>query len=255
MREPRCVLRGLAAREKEREEDEAGTHDTVDARRPLNSGRFIPAAMLGVLVFPRATAALVRANAPPEAKVVAIDAGAEACLAADVTPALVVGDMDSVRPETLRASIERGARLERHPSAKRDTDAALALAHVKDCDEILFLGAGGGRADHALANLHLLAEASRWAAARGVDADARTWMVTPDRPLELRLTPGTTLSALPVDPVVEGITYEGLEYPLTDATMRAGDPYGISNVASADTQRIRVSRGRLLVIQPVERKG
>lgn len=211
--------------------------------------------MLGVLVFPRATAALVRAHRAAGAKLVAIDGGAEACLAADATPDLVVGDMDSVRPETLRAFVERGARLERHPSAKRDTDAALALARLKDCDEILFLGAGGGRLDHALANLHLLAEASRWAAARAVEEETLTWVVTPERPLDLRLPPGTTLSALPFDPVVEGITYDGLEYPLVDATMRAGDPYGISNVASADTQRIRVTRGRLLVIQPVERKG
>lgn len=207
--------------------------------------------MLGVLVFPRATAALVRAQASPGAKVVAIDAGAEACLAADVTPALVVGDMDSVRPETLRACGDRGARLERHPSAKRDTDAALALAHAKDCDEVVFVGAGGGRVDHALANLHLLAEASRWAVARAVDEDALTWVATPERPLDLALPRGAILSAIPFDAQVEGITYAGLEYPLEDATMRTGDPYGVSNLARADAQRIAVTRGRLLVIHPL----
>ena len=207
--------------------------------------------MLGVLVFPRAAAALVRAHVPPGARVVAVDGGADACLAAGVAPALVVGDMDSVRPETLRAAVAAGARLERHPSAKRDTDAALALAHVKACGSVLFVGAGGGRPDHALANLHLLAECSRWAAARAVDEDVETWLVTPDRPLELRLPPGSILSALPFDANVEGITYEGLEFPLRDATMRAGDPYGVSNLASAPVQRIAVSRGRLLVMRPL----
>lgn len=204
--------------------------------------------MLAVLVFPRATAALVRGHAGAPAKVIAIDAGAEACLAADVVPALVVGDMDSVRPETLATLEARGALVERHPEAKRDTDAAIALLHAKDAEEVLFVGAAGGRPDHALANLHLLAEAATWARARAVDEEARTWVVTPREPLDLTLAEGTTLSAVPFDAEVTGITYDGLRYPLRDATMRAGDPYGVSNVASAPTQHIRVTRGRLLVM-------
>lgn len=208
--------------------------------------------MKGVLVFPRASAALVRAHAEPGAKVIAVDAGADACLAAGVVPALVVGDMDSVHADTLTQLAQRGARLERHPVDKRDTDAALALAHVQDCEDVLFVGAGGGRADHALANLHLLAGVSRWAQARAVDDDVETWVVTPERPLTLRLPPGTVLSAIPFDGLVEGITYEGLAYPLAEAAMRAGDPYGVSNVASAPVQRVQVSRGRLFVMRPTQ---
>lgn len=208
--------------------------------------------MVGVLVFPRATAALLRAHLPTGAKVVAVDGGAEACLAADVVPALVVGDMDSVRAETLAALAKRGARLERHPISKRDTDAALALAHVQGEPEIVFLGAGGGRPDHALANLHLLAEAARSASARAVDDDHETWIVTPDRALELRLPRGEIVSVIPFDGHAEGVTYAGLEYPLHDATMRAGDPYGVSNVAGAPPQRISVAKGRLVVIRPTQ---
>lgn len=207
--------------------------------------------MLGVLVFPRATAALARANVPPGARVVAVDGGAEALLEAGVTPALVVGDMDSVRAGTLAALAAQGARIERHEAAKRDTDAALALRHLAGCDEVLFVGAGGGRPDHALGNLHLLASAATWARARAVDEDHNTWVATPERPVELRLPRGATLSAIPFDAEVTGITYEGLAYPLTDATMRAGDPYGISNVCAADVQRVRVRSGRLVLMRPL----
>ena len=208
--------------------------------------------MTGVLVFPRASRALLRAYVPQGAKVVAVDGGAEACLAADVVPAIVVGDMDSARAETLAALEKRGARIERHASDKRDTDGALALAHVQGEPEVLFVGAGGGRADHALANLHLLAEASRFARARAVDEDAETWIVTPDRPLALDLPIGTILSMIPFDAEVTGIRYDGLAYPLTDATMRAGDPYGVSNVAAAPAQRVAVARGRLIVMRPTQ---
>ena len=207
--------------------------------------------MLGALVFPRATAELVRRHVPRDARVFAVDAGAEACLAAERSPWAVVGDMDSVRAEILAECEKRGARIERHPTDKRDTDAALALGLARDRDEILFVGAGGGRADHALANLHLLASAATWASARAVDEDAETWVVTPDRPLELRLPVGTIVSAIPFDARVEGVTYEGLAYPLADAVLAAGDPYGVSNVASAPAQQVRVARGRLFVIRPL----
>ena len=206
--------------------------------------------MLGVLVFPGATPALVRAHVPAGATVVGVDAGADALVAAGVAPDVVVGDMDSVAPATLAALREGGARLELHPPEKRDTDGALALRHLRGHDEVLFLGAGGGRLDHALANLQLLLAASAWARARAVDEDARVWVVTPERPLELALPEGTLVSALPFDTRVEGVSYEGLTYPLADATMEVGDPYGVSNLARAPPQRIRVRSGRLLVVVP-----
>lgn len=205
---------------------------------------------LGILVFPRATPDLVRAHVRPGATVIAVDAGADALHAAGVTPDLVVGDMDSVRPDTLEALRAAGVAIEHHPTAKRDTDAALALRRLRDHDEILFLGPGGGRLDHALANLHLLAQASTWARARSIDIDARVWVATPERPLELDLVRGTLVSILPLDAVCEGITYESLDYRLDGARMDVGDPYGVSNVAGAPPQRVSVARGRLFVIVP-----
>lgn len=207
--------------------------------------------MLGVLVFPRATPALVRAHVPERgARVVAVDAGAEALHALGRVPDLVVGDMDSVRAGTLAALERAGARVERHAREKRDTDAALGLRHLAGCDEVLFVGPGGGRPDHALANLHLLAQASLAARARAVDEDHLTWIATPERAVELRLATGAILSAIPFDAEVSGIRYEGLAYPLEDATMRAGDPYGVSNRAAGPAQRVRVGKGRLLLVSP-----
>lgn len=200
------------------------------------------------LVFPRATAALLAEHLPPGARVLAIDAGAEALVAAGVTPDAIVGDMDSVSAATLAAMRAKGVAVHVHPTRKRDTDAALALAMVPAGEDSLFLGPGGGRADHALANLHLLA--SRGGFARAVDEDAFTWIVSPARPLALARSVGTTLSILPFDARVEGVTYDGLEYALADATMTAGDPYGVSNVCKGPTQRIACRAGRLVVIEP-----
>lgn len=203
-----------------------------------------------VLVFPRASVELARRHVPPEgARVIAIDAGAQILREAARVPDDVVGDMDSISADTLSWARDAGARVHVHPPRKRDTDAALALALVPAADEVLFVGAGGGRPDHALANLHLLA--SRHGLARGVDDDVATWVVAPGRPLALDLPEGTVLSAFAFDTRCTGITYEGLDYALRDAEMHAGDPYGISNVCLAPPQRIRVSEGRLVVMRPL----
>lgn len=206
--------------------------------------------MVTALVFPHATAALVRRHVPPGARVVAVDAGAAAARAAGVRPALVVGDMDSIAPAELAALEREGVPLRRHPAAKRDTDGALALAEAKD-DDLLFAGAGGGRADHALANLHLLVAASRRARVRAVDEDALTWVATPERPLALDRPAGTTLSVLPFGGPARGVTLRGFRWDLADAAMETGDPYGMSNVALAPPQDVRVREGVLLVIEPV----
>lgn len=208
-------------------------------------------AVAAVLVFPRATRRLVLDHVRPGMTVVAVDAGAEALRAAGLVPHRIVGDLDSVSGETLAHYARLGVPVERHPPEKRDTDAALALAGLEDHDEILFLGPGGGRVDHALANLHLLAMAATRARARAVDEDAEVHVATPERPVELALPAGTTLSVIPFDARCEGIRYAGLRYHLEDAVMTAGDPYGVSNECLAPPQRIQVRSGRLLVVRPL----
>lgn len=209
---------------------------------------------VAALVFPRASPALLRAHLPPGATVVAVDAGAESLRAAGLAPHRLVGDMDSVSADTLAHFQDKGVALERHPPEKRDTDAALALEGLRRqgrYDDVIFLGPGGGRVDHALANLHLLAGASLWTRVRAVDDDALTWVATPERPVDLGLPEGSVLSVLPWDARCEGVTYRGLRYHLDGATMEAGDPYGVSNVCLVPPQRVQVRVGRLLVVQPL----
>lgn len=223
----------------------------MPAEKPIRvAARCARVSGLTVLVFPRATPAMVRAHVPPGARMIAIDAGAEALRAVGVRPDALVGDMDSVSAQTLAEMREAAVALHEHPARKRDTDAALALRLVAPLDDVLFLGSGGGRADHALANLHLLASLD--GRGRAIDEDALTWVAAPSRPLTLDRPEGAVVSMLPFDARVEGITYEGFEYALREATMTAGDPYGVSNVCLAPPQRVRVRAGRLLVIEPRE---
>ena len=91
--------------------------------------------------------------------VIAADSGLDHAHAPRRRGRLVVGDLDSVDPETLAAAELAGTTVERHPAAKDATDLELALLAARDrgAREIVVVGGHGGRLDHFLANALLLA--------------------------------------------------------------------------------------------------
>ncbi len=77
-----------------------------------------------------------------------------------------IGDFDSVSAAGLAAAEAAGAIVERHPAAKDATDLELALdaAIALEPARILVVGSAGGRLDHLLGSILLLAD-DRYAAA------------------------------------------------------------------------------------------
>ena len=123
----------------------------------------------------------------------------------------------------------------------------LRLGLGRGCREFVIVGALGGRLDHTVANLQALC----WLCtqgARGVilSADNRAWAVR-DGALELPRMEGWYLSVFAAGEC-EGVTLRGVEYPLTGARLSPSMPIGVSNEFSADTARIEVARGTLIVI-------
>jgi len=183
--------------------------------------------------------------------VIAADGGVDRALALGLHVDLAIGDFDSVSAAGLAAAEAEGARVDRHPTAKDATDLELALdaAIALGPARIVVVGSGGGRLDHLLGSVLLLAD-ERYAAAE-IDAylgEARVAVVRGSR--TLAGAPGDLLSLLPVHGAAEGVTTEGLEYPLRDETLPPGTSRGISNVFSASEARITVERGCLLAVRP-----
>ena len=180
---------------------------------------------------------------PPGTTVIAADGGAELGGPID----LVVGDLDSISAETL-AGIER---VERHAVEKDATDLELALAAALrlEPDRILVLGSAGGRLDHLLGSLLLLA-AEEYA---GLDVDAQigtaaVQVVRGER--TLLGNPGELVSLLAVNGRASGVVTDGLVYPLRGETLHPGSSRGISNVFAANEARIQVELGVLLAVRP-----
>lgn len=181
------------------------------------------------------------------------DGGTVHCLALGRRPDVIVGDLDSVDPQEVARLAAMGVQIERHPPAKNETDLELALecAQRHGADEVLLLGALGGRLDQTLGNLLILVQ-REWPFVLLIgEGDQLAQVVRSGELLHLQAPVSGTVSVIPLSATVTGITYTGLEYPLIDATLHLGSTRGMSNVVATLPATIQISQGLLLVVQTV----
>jgi thiamine pyrophosphokinase len=183
--------------------------------------------------------------------VIGADSGARHAAGLGVPLHRVVGDFDSLSAAEVAAFAAAGAAIERHPVDKDATDTELALIAALEAGatQISILATWGRRVDHALGTAALLAHprlAAAGATAELLDAASRIRLLQGDAVLQLELAPGMIVSLIPWggDAVVSA---SGLQWPLEQATLRAGASRGISNVSVEPTVEIQLHRGALLV--------
>ena len=146
-------------------------------------------------------------------KVIAVDAGLERAAALGLTPDMIVGDFDTVKPEVL----EKFRQMEHivwdvHQPEKDETDTELALrkAQAIGSDEIAVLGATGGRIDHMLGNIHLLFPClQKGIHAWLIDPQNRIYLIDGEHEFQRSALWGKYISFLPLTEQVNGITETG----------------------------------------------
>jgi thiamine pyrophosphokinase len=186
--------------------------------------------------------------------VVAADSGLEHALALDIDVDVVVGDLDSVSPAALDVAVASGATVEAHPTDKDATDLELALlaALARGATTVRVLGAHGGRVDHYLANVLLLAS-PRFASAR-IDAQLGEAHVTVVRDRATLVgAPGGLCSLLPIGGPAVGVTTAELRYPLRRETLEPGSTRGVSNEFLTAEAAVSLEAGVLLAVVPITR--
>ncbi|MBC7235671.1 MAG: thiamine diphosphokinase [Chloroflexi bacterium] len=186
--------------------------------------------------------------------IIAADGGANWLYEQGLKPNLLVGDMDSVRPEVLAALERAGCAIRRHPAAKDETDTELALLAAAACRPlcVTILGALGGRIDHELANLFLLAM-PQLADIETVLFDGVSFLRLCRRRCVIEGEVGDTVSLLPLAGDAGGIVTEGLAYPLRGETLYLGPARGVSNVLTEARAEVRLETGLLIVIHTPQR--
>ncbi len=191
-------------------------------------------------------------------RVIAADRGAAHARAWGWPVHLLVGDLDSLSPADAAALAAAGVPIQHVPAEKDDTDLELALAHAlaEDVQPIVICGVLGGRSDHLLANVLLLARPDL--AGRDIvladGAETIRLLIAPESdgtPAHLALSgaAGDLLTLLPLGADAEGVSTVGLYYPLRAETLYEGRARGVSNVFADAQVQVTLRRGRLFVIQ------
>lgn len=159
------------------------------------------------------------------------------------TTLAVVGDFDTLgkAPEG-----ERVVSLEREKDFT-DGERAIRFAKEHGAKEVTIYGAFGGRPEHILGNIALLAIAEKI----GLKASARgdsfvMYLVSGAKAFSVRK--GTSVSLIPYTDECTVTDSRGLYYPLDNLVLTKEDTRGISNETTETEFYINVCRGKVLAI-------
>ena len=188
----------------------------------------------------------------PADRIFCADGGTRHALSMGFRPEIIVGDLDSLAPD-LKSELEAGGvKLVRFPRDKDQTDLELALgiATAEQPDEILLVAALGGRLDQMLANIFLLTR-PEYASVRLtlIDGHQKALLLRGPERVTISGRPGSTVSLIPLSPIVEQVTLTGVNWPLTDETLVFGSTFTISNTLTDYQASIRIGRGQVLLVQ------
>lgn len=190
---------------------------------------------------------------------IAVDAGVGACMSLLLRPDLLVGDFDTFgKEQILKYQRKTGASMDIHKAEKDETDTELALrdALLMGCTEADVLGATGGRLDHEISNIHLMAQGKK----RGLKVnifDRKNKISLLDSEFEKRTEffkdslYGTYVSFLPLTETVRGITLTGFKYPLfeKDISILENPSLCVSNEVVEERAEITFRQGILICVE------
>lgn len=174
--------------------------------------------------------------------IICADSGYDRAKMFGISPDIIIGDMDSIK-ET--PSVENRIV---YPARKDFTDSELVLSYALEhgYDEILMFGMIGTRMDHSLANITLLKQAK---AVKAVIIDENNEIYFAENEFTLSGNIGDTVSIVPFEGDISGVTTKGLDYPLDNDTVKCGTTLGVSNVMTDKVCTITIKNGSAFIIR------
>lgn len=176
--------------------------------------------------------------------VIAADAGYIYCKESNIVADAVIGDFDSL------GAIPDGNNVIRLNPVKDITDmhAAAEIGMEKGYGEFVLYGATGGRLDHTLANIQLIAGLSqKGLKAKIIDGDKIINAITNGK-ICFDASHKGYISLFSHTDKCEGVTIKGLKYLLEGAVLANSFSLGVSNEFIGSESEINIEKGTAIVI-------
>jgi len=182
--------------------------------------------------------------------IICVDGGSKHARSLNLIPDVIIGDLDSLNKNDYRYFLNKGSEVEKYHPIKDKTDMQMGIEYAMErgFKDILLLCVFGDRLDHVLANIFLLLKIiKKGMNVKIIDEFNEIILIQKSGKIEGKI--GDTISLIPLTPLVTGITTNGLKYRLKNGRLRIDDTLGISNILTKKTAKIKIDKGKLLVIK------
>lgn len=174
--------------------------------------------------------------------VICADGGLKVARQLGLSPTCLIGDYDSMaQPEgdVIKLPMEKDM---------TDSEAAIDLAVSQGAEDITVLGGLGGRFDHTMGNIGMLAKyCGRLKHLAMTDGQNYVFMAAPGA-YTVPKSRFPYLGIISYGAAAENVTLRGVKYPLTNHLLTNETTLGVSNEITAEAAEISFTKGRLLII-------
>ncbi len=189
------------------------------------------------------------AKTPQKAIWIGVDHGCMHITNAGIQMQHAIGDFDSVTKAELAVIQSNCVEMHTYNIEKNESDLELAihLAMEKYDDEIILLGATGGRLDHQQANIFLLTRYPN-KSIRIVDNQNELFVLLAGS-YTLQKSSLPYISFIPISDTLQKVSLKGFKYNVKEQTFYRERSLGISNEICNEVGHISFSKGICLVVR------
>lgn len=180
--------------------------------------------------------------------IIVVDGGANYIQKFNRTPDILIGDLDSIKPEVLRELQKKKVKTLVYQKEKDQTDSEIAVQYALESGfmEVNIVGFFGSRIDHMISLINYLTKVANKAKIRLIQEFEDMYFV--DKHISFDSKAGDEISLIPLKTDTQGVTTSGLYYKLKDETLDFASTRGVSNIASGKKVVVSLKNGTLLVV-------
>jgi len=174
------------------------------------------------------------------------DGGADSALRLGLTPAFIIGDLDSISKEAIKKFKKTSEIIQYKRQNDTDVEKCLKFAIKNKYDEALLIGVTGNRLDHTICNLGIVL---KFFTKINLSLLAENSYLKPyTGEVLLKTQKGEIISLYGFDKKTKIIS-EGLKYPLKNISLPFGEKESTSNVSTSNSIQLKIRNGIIFIIR------
>lgn len=185
-------------------------------------------------------------------RIIALDGAATKLLAINITPQVIIGDLDGLKQalgdlSTIQQSFKGVEIIEATDQNRTDFEKGLAYCYAQKLSSVLCAGAFGHALDHTLYNVDIMARYANKLNLMCLHTfnDEAQWCFMLPQSCTIHIPKNTTVSFIPLSTAT--ITAKGLKWPLDNTVLKPESAMSVRN-ATVEEQLLVQTDGDCLLI-------